>query len=113
MSVACAGSGTPADLTAAVAKFIECRPEIPFAVDRLFVAAACDSDRRQVTEELYRLAAAHPDVEIVARNATCSGAAGTSSSSSVGPDQSGHRCFGDIERTLSRATRPPNRTPTS
>ena len=47
-----------ADLTAAVAKFIECRPEIPFAVDRLFGAAACDSDRRQVTDELYRLAAA-------------------------------------------------------
>lgn len=49
---------TPADLTAAVARFIECRPEIPFAVDRLFGAAACDSDRRQVTDELYRLAAA-------------------------------------------------------
>ena len=55
---------TPADLTAAVAKFIESRSEIPFPVDRLFIAAACVADRRQVTDELYRLAVAHPEVEV-------------------------------------------------
>jgi hypothetical protein len=53
-----------ADLTAAVDTFINRRAEIPFPVDRLFVAAACDADHRQVTDELYRLIAAHPDVEI-------------------------------------------------
>ncbi|WP_298797044.1 hypothetical protein [uncultured Pseudonocardia sp.] len=55
---------TAADLTAAVDKFIAHRAEIPFPVARLFVAAACDADQRQVTDELYRLIAAHPDVEI-------------------------------------------------
>lgn len=57
-------SFTPADLTAAVDKFITHRAEIPFPVGRLFVAAACDADRRQVTDELYRLIAEHPNVEI-------------------------------------------------
>lgn len=55
---------TAIDLTAAVAKFVDNRSKIPFPVDRLFIAAACDADRREVTDELYRLAAAHPDVEI-------------------------------------------------
>lgn len=54
----------PADLTAAVAKFVQHRDEIPFGVDRLFVAASCDCDRRQIADELYRLTEAHPDVEI-------------------------------------------------
>jgi len=48
-----------ADLTSAVARFIECRKEIPFTVDRLFIAAACEADRRQITDELYRLATEH------------------------------------------------------
>lgn len=55
---------TASDLTAAVAKFVDNRSKIPFPVDRLFIAAACDADRREVTDELYRLAAAHPAVEI-------------------------------------------------
>ncbi|MDQ2706298.1 MAG: hypothetical protein M3Z25_01040 [Actinomycetota bacterium] len=55
---------TATDLTAAVAKFVDNRSRIPFPVDRLFIAAACDADRREVTDELYRLAAAHPNVEI-------------------------------------------------
>ena len=54
----------PADLTAAVKKFLKHRHEIPFNVERLFVAAACDVDRRQITDELYRLTTAHPDLEI-------------------------------------------------
>lgn len=55
---------TEADLRTAVEYFLSQRSGIPFPVGRLFVVAACDADRRQVTDELYRLAEAHGDVEI-------------------------------------------------
>jgi hypothetical protein len=55
---------TKADLTAAVDKFIAERNDIPFTVSRFVVATGCIADRREVTDELYRLQQAHSDVRI-------------------------------------------------
>ena len=55
---------TKADLTAAVAKFLASRSTIPFPVGRVIIAAACHADRREITDELYRLDTATHDLDI-------------------------------------------------
>ena len=55
---------TKADLTAAVDKFIAERGDIPFSISRLIVATGCLADRKEITNELYRLQQAHSDVGI-------------------------------------------------
>lgn len=55
---------TKADLTAAVDTFIAKRGAIPFSISRFIVAAGCLADRTEITDELYRLQQAHPDVRI-------------------------------------------------
>jgi hypothetical protein len=55
---------TKADLTTAVNTFMAKRGAIPFPISRFIVAAGCLADRTEITEELYRLQQAHPDVRI-------------------------------------------------